>query len=224
MNSATRPLFALLPLLLLHAAPAAAQTLTKVNLVLNFAADGGAAGFYHALERGYFRELGLDMSIEPSKGSADAITRTASQASDLGVGDISTLVEFASRRPEIAPKALFLLHNRSPQAVISLKASGIAKLADLHGRILGQGPADAPSRMFPALANIAGLDMRRIELRQFSPQLRDTMLITEQVDVVTGSTPNWALFNLKANGIAIEDVSIIYDAERLDVDGNASWW
>ena len=102
--------------------PAAAQTLTKVNLVLNFAADGGAAGFYHALERGYFRELGLDMSIEPSKGSADAITRTASQASDLGVGDISTLVEFASRRPEIAPKALFLLHNRSPQAVISLKS------------------------------------------------------------------------------------------------------
>ena len=47
---------------------AAAQTLTKVNLVLNFAADGGAAGFYHALERGYFRELGLDMTIEPSKG------------------------------------------------------------------------------------------------------------------------------------------------------------
>jgi NitT/TauT family transport system substrate-binding protein len=202
-------------------AMAAAQTLTKVNLVLNFAADGGAAGFYHALERGYFRELGLDMSIEPSKGSADAITRTASQASDLGVGDISTLVEFASRRPEIAPKALFLLHNRSPQAVISLKSSGITKLSDLHGRILGQGPADAPSRMFPALANIAGLDMRRIELRQFSPQLRDTMLITKQVDAVTGFDST-VLFNLKANGIPIEDVTIIYYADNgLDVYGNA---
>ena len=221
MNSATRPLFALLSLLLLHAAPVTAQTLTKVNLVLNFAADGGAAGFYHALERGYFRELGLDMSIEPSKGSADAITRTASQAADLGVGDISTLVEFASRRPEIAPKALFLLHNRSPQAVISLKASGIGKLADLHGRILGQGPADAPSRMFPALANIAGLDLGRIALRQFSPQLRDTMLITKQVDAVTGFDST-VLFNLKANGIAIEDVAIIYYADNgLDVYGNA---
>ena len=49
--------------------PAGAQGLTKVNVVLNFAAGGGAAGFYHALERGYFRELGLDVSIEPSKGS-----------------------------------------------------------------------------------------------------------------------------------------------------------
>jgi NitT/TauT family transport system substrate-binding protein len=223
MMSAMRLLLTLVALLPLHATaiPAGAQGLTKVNVVLNFAADGGAAGFYHALERGYFRELGLDVSIEPSKGSADAITRTASQSSDIGVGDISTLVEFASRRPEIAPKAVFILHNRSPQAVISLRSSGIAKLSDLHGRILGQGPADAPSRMFPAVASIAGLDLKRIEVKQFSPQLRDTMLITRQVDAVTGFDST-VLFNLKANGVAVEDATVIYYADNgLDVYGNA---
>jgi NitT/TauT family transport system substrate-binding protein len=201
--------------------PANAQAPTKVNVVLNFAADGGSAGFYHALERGYFREVGLDVSIEPSKGSADAITRTASQASDIGIGDMSTLVEFASRRPEIAPKAVFILHNRSPQAVITLKSSGISKLTDLHGRILGHGPADAPGRMFPAVANLAGLDMSRIELRQFSPQIRDTMLITKQVDAVTGFDST-VLFNLKANGVPIDQATIIYYADNgLDVYGNA---
>src|ERR1700731_5322624 len=200
---------------------APAQPPTKLNLVLNFAADGGAAGFYHALERGYFRELGLDVTIEPSKGSADAITRTASQASEMGVGDISTLVEFASRRPEKAPKAPCILPNRSPQAVISLKASGIAKLTDLYGRILGQGPADAASRMFPALAHKAGLDLTRIGLRQFSPQLRDSMLLTKQVDAVTGFDSTVVL-NLKANGVAVEEVAIIYYADHgLDVYGNA---
>src|SRR3984893_7196195 len=210
-----------LGLLLSYAASACAESLTKVGVVLNFAADGGAAGFYHALERGYFRELGLDVTIEPSKGSADAITRTASQASDIGIGDISTLVELASRRPEIAPKAVFILHNRSPQAVIALKSSGIAKLGDLHGHILGQGPADAPSRMFPAVASIAGLDMSRIEVRQFSPQLRDTMLLTKQVDAVTGFDST-VLFNLKANGVAVEDATVIYYADNgLDVYGNA---
>jgi NitT/TauT family transport system substrate-binding protein len=223
MPAAVRSLLVLGPLLLAQAAsaPARAQGLTKVDVVLNFAADGGAAGFYHALERGYFRELGLDVRLEPSKGSADAITRTASQASDMGVGDISTLVEFASRRPEIAPKAVFILHNRSPQAVISLKSSGIAKLADLQGRILGQGPADAASRMFPALANIAGLDLSRIEISQFSPQLRDAMLLTKQVDAVTGFDSTVVL-NLKANGVAVDDVAIIYYADHgLDVYGNA---
>jgi len=206
---------------LLVSLAAQAQGLTKVGVVLNFAADGGAAGFYHALERGYFRGVGLDVSIEPSKGSADAITRTASQASDIGVGDISTLVEFASRRPEIAPRAVFILHNRSPQAVISLRSSGIAKLTDLHGRILGQGPADAPSRMFPAVANLAGVDTAKIEIRQFSPQLRDTMLISKQVDAVTGFDST-VLFNLKANGVGIDDAAVIYYADNgLDVYGNA---
>jgi NitT/TauT family transport system substrate-binding protein len=223
MQAAVRSVLVLGPLLLLQAASTAgeAQALTKVSVVLNFAADGGAAGFYHALERGYFRALGLDVSLEPSKGSADAITRTASQASEMGVGDISTLIEFASRRPEIAPKAVFILHDRSPQAVISLKTSAIAKLTDLHGRILGQGPADAASRMFPALAALAGLDMSRIEIRQFSPQLRDTMLLTKQVDAVTGFDSTVVL-NLKANGVAVDDVAIIYYADHgLDVYGNA---
>ncbi len=215
MKTAARSALALLLLVNVTPIPAAAQALSKVNVVLNFAADGGSAGFYHALERGYFRELGLDVAIEPSKGSADAITRTASQASDIGIGDISTLVEFASRRPEIAPKAV------SPQAVVALKSSGIAKLTDLHGRILGQGPADAPSRMFRAVANIAGLDISRIKIRQFSPQLRDTMLLTKQVDAVTGFDST-VLFNLKANGVAVEDAAVIYYADNgLDVYGNA---
>src|SRR6516165_3537799 len=187
MKTAAQSALALLLLLLVSPIPASAQGLSKVSVVLNFAADGGAAGFYHALERGYFRELGLDVTIEPSKGSADAITRTASQTSDIGIGDISTLVEFASRRPEIAPKAVFILHNRSP----------------------------------PALANIAGLDTSRIEIRQFNPQLRDTMLLTKQVDAVTGFDST-VLFNLKANGVAVEDATVIYYADNgLDVYGNA---
>ena len=77
MQIAPSSLLALPLLLQMLAMPAAAQGPTKVGVVLNFAADGGAAGFYHALERGYFRDVGLDVSIEPSKGSPDAITRTA---------------------------------------------------------------------------------------------------------------------------------------------------
>jgi NitT/TauT family transport system substrate-binding protein len=223
MKTAARSAFALGALLLFHTASVLghAQGLSKVSVVLNFAADGGAAGFYHALERGYFRELGLDVTIEPSRGSADAITRTATGAADIGIGDISTLVEFAARRPEISPKAVFILHNRSPQAVVSLKSSGIAKLTDLHGRVVGQGPADAPSRMFPAVAKLAGLDMSRIDIRQLSPQLRDTMLLTKQVDAVTGFDST-VLFNLKANGLATDNATVIYYADNgLDVYGNA---
>jgi NitT/TauT family transport system substrate-binding protein len=75
--------------------------------------------------------------------------------------------------------------------------------------------------MFPAVANIAGVDTSRIEIRQFSPQLRDTMLLTKQVDAVTGFDST-VLFNLKANGVGIDDATVIYYADNgLDVYGNA---
>jgi NitT/TauT family transport system substrate-binding protein len=194
---------------------------TKLKVVLNFQADGALGGFYHALDRGYYRDAGLDVSLDFSNGSADAITRTASGLYDLGVGDISTLVEFAVKNPDTAPRAVFLLYNKSPSAIIALKASGIAKPTDLYGRTLGQGAADAPSRMFPALAHLAGVDVNRIEKKQITPRLRDSMLLTRQVDAVTGFDQTvW--FNLKASGTKFEDVTIIYYADYgLDVYGNA---
>src|SRR5205807_4583795 len=109
MKTAAQSALALLLLLLVSPIPASAQSPSKVSVVLNFAADGGAAGFYHALERGYFRELGLAVTIEPSKGSADAITRTASQASDIGGGEISTRAARHPRRPARGQPPLSLL-------------------------------------------------------------------------------------------------------------------
>jgi NitT/TauT family transport system substrate-binding protein len=201
--------------------PAGAQAPTKLKVVLNFTADGALGGFYQALDRGYYRDLGLDVSFDFSNGSGDAITRTASGLYDIGVGDIATLVEFAAKNPATAPRAVFLLYNKSAAAIVALKASGIAKPADLAGHVLGQGASDGASRMFPALARLAGVDIDRVDRKQITPRLRDSMLATHQVDAVTGFD-HTVWFNLKAIGTRFEDVNIIYYADYgLDVYGNA---
>jgi len=205
----------------LLAVPSVAQAPVKLKVVLNFQADGALGGFYQALDRGYYREAGLDVSFDFSTGSADAITRMASGNYDIGVGDIATLVEFAAKNPDPAPRAVFLLYSKSPAAIIAFKASGIAKPSDLHGRILGQGPGDAASRLFPALARLAGVDIERVERKQITPRLRDSMLLTRQVDAVTGFD-HTVWFNLKIAGTKFEDVNIVYYADYgLDVYGNA---
>ena len=86
MKTAAQSALALLLLLLVSPIPASAQAPSKVSVTLNFAADGGAAGFYHALERGYFRELGLDVTIEPSKGSASPLSLSWAICSGLKTG------------------------------------------------------------------------------------------------------------------------------------------
>jgi NitT/TauT family transport system substrate-binding protein len=200
---------------------ARAQSMERIRFVLNFAYDGSTAPFLYAESRGYFRDAGIEAQIDSSSGSGDAITRVASGAYQMGIGDVATLVEFASRHPDPAPKAVFVVLNRSPSAVISAKAANITKPTDLHGKTVAGGAADAPSRLFPAFMQINGVDAEKVTRRQVTPQLRDTMLLTRQVDAVTGfDSTVW--FNLKARGTSFDDVRIMYFADHgMDAYANA---
>ena len=198
-----------------------AQGLERIRFVLNFRPDGGTAGYLLALSRGYYREAGLEVTIDGSSGSGDAITRIASGNYQMGSGDIATLIEFFARNPAAAPKVVMSQQDSSPQAIMSLGATRILKPEELAGRTIGQGPADGASRMFPAFCRINGTPMERMRLQQVTPALRDQMLMTRQVDAVTGFDYT-VFFNLKANGARPEDIhSLRYADYGMDFPGNA---
>lgn len=197
-----------------------AQAPERVRVILNFRQDGGTAGYLLALSRGYFREVGLEVTIDGSGGSGDAVTRTASGAYQIGTADLSTLVEFYTRNPQAAPVFVSALHDISPQAIISLAHSNINAPRDLVGKRIGQGAADATSRMFPAFCRINGVDMASMTRQQVTPALRDQMLLTRQVDAVTGFDQT-VFFNLKANGVPPDTIRMMrYANFGMDLPGN----
>jgi NitT/TauT family transport system substrate-binding protein len=196
------------------------QSTERLRVILNFRQDGGTAGYLLALSRGYFREVGLDVAIDGSGGSGDAVTRTASGAYQIGTADLSTLVEFYTRNPQTCPVYVAALHDVSPQAIISLSHSNIARPQDLVGKRIGQGAADATSRMFPAFCRINGIDMASMTRQQVTPALRDQMLLTRQVDAVTGFDQT-VFFNLKANGVNPDTIRMMRFADfGMDLPGN----
>lgn len=205
----------------LLAAPAIrAQNLERMRFVLNFRADGGTAGYLLALSRGHYRAAGLDVTMDESSGSGAAVVGVASGNYQMGSADISTLIEFHARNPAAAPKAVMPLHDSSPQAVMSMASAGIEKPADLVGKTIGQGPADAPSRMFPAFCRINGIAMGGMTMQQVTPALRDQMLLTRQVQAVTGFDYT-VFFNLKGNGVKPADIRTLRYADYgMDFPGN----
>lgn len=212
--------------LLAAAAPLAApgvvgaQPLERVRFVLNFRADGGTAGYILAGPRGHYRRAGLDVVVEGSSGSGDAVTRVAAGNYEMGSADLTTLVEFHTRNPTTAPVFLGLLHDSSPQAVMSLAHANINRPQDLVGKRIGQGPADAASRLFPAFCRINNIDPASMRLQQVTPALRDQMLLTRQVDGVTGFDFT-VFFNLKANGVDPNTIrSLRYADFGMDLPGN----
>src|SRR5712671_5507179 len=106
---------------------------TALRFSLDFVMFGPNSPFVYADEHGYFREAGLSVRIDPSSGSGDAINRLATGAYDIGYADVSTLIEFAAKNPNVGPKIVLFIQDRTPATILVRKQAGIAKPADLAG-------------------------------------------------------------------------------------------
>src|SRR5260370_25306859 len=63
-----------------------------VKFALDFISLGRHAPWYVALGKGFYKEEGLNVSILPSKGTADAIRSVATGTTEFGFIDIPSLV------------------------------------------------------------------------------------------------------------------------------------
>src|SRR5277367_175228 len=65
----------------------AADPLKPVTLTLDWIYQGPNAGFMVALDKGFYREAGLDVAMTPGKGSGSTAQLIASKAAQFGFAD-----------------------------------------------------------------------------------------------------------------------------------------
>lgn len=70
-------------------AQARSQSLTPVKMTPDFRVTSQTAPFFLAQAKGYYAQQGLDVQIDVGSGSIASITRVASGAYQLGLGDMS---------------------------------------------------------------------------------------------------------------------------------------
>ena len=76
---------------------ASAQTLEKFNFALNWFPVGDHAAYWVALEKGYYKAKGLDVTLENSKGSGDVIAKLDTGRADAGVADSAVVIAASTR-------------------------------------------------------------------------------------------------------------------------------
>ncbi len=193
--------------------PAAAQTPTPIKFQLDWRFEGPAALFLHPTAKGYFKDAGLDVTIDAGNGSGGAVTRVASGAYDMGFADLAALMEFHANNPDSPnkPVAVMMVYNSTPASVMAMKKSGITKPADLNGKKFGAPVFDAGRRAFPIFAkanNVTDVTWTAME-----PALRETMLLRGDVDAITTFTFT-SLLNLEARGAKASDVVVMQYADH----------
>jgi diguanylate cyclase (GGDEF)-like protein len=130
-------------LLLLAATPCQAanevapQPLEKVRLQLKWLHQFQSAGFYAALQQGYYQEAGLEVKILEARPHESAVDVVSRGDAEYGVHGSDLVVEWAKGR---AVHALAVQFQHSPMVLLARRDKGIDSLHDLANRHLLLGP------------------------------------------------------------------------------------
>ena len=194
---------------------------TKIPFTLDWKFEGPSAPFFNAIDKGYFKDVGLDVEISPGKGSLDAIPKVATGSFPLGFADINSLIKFLDQNPGAPVTAIMMIYDKPPFAVIGRKSLGIKSPADLSGSVLGAPPPDGAWAQFPSFAKANGLDMSKIKVEPVGFPTREPMLAEGKVASVTGYSFS-SFLNLVRLGVPEDDISTILMADHgLKLYGNA---
>lgn len=203
------------------AAPAVlAQSLTKLKFTLDFRITGQTAPFFLAQSKGYYKDEGLDVSIDVGSGSVASITRVASGAYDLGFGDISALIEFNANQPGTPVlQAVYQYYNRAPFAIIGRKDRGITDFKSLAGKRIAAAAVESTKRSWPMVARKTGLKPDAFQWVTTDFASRDNVVVRGDADGATYFHDSAvSLFQR----IKPEELSVLAYADAgVDVYGNA---
>jgi len=178
---------------------AQAQTgrpLEKITFLLDFTPYGKHAPFFAALDKGFWKDAGFDVTIVKGEGSATTIFSYAAGTVDFAFSDTPTLILARSKGAMV--KVAAIIHDKSLYAIGTLEENNIKTPQDLKGKRIGASVGDASRVMFPAFAKLNGIDADSVRWIDMTPPARAASLILGQVDAVVLFLTETPTFSAKA--------------------------
>jgi NitT/TauT family transport system substrate-binding protein len=141
--------------------PGVSRALDNATLITDFGFNGRHAYFFDALDRGFYKEAGLDVKIVRGQGSVDAIRQVGAGNATFGFADAGSLI-LARANDRIPVKLVAIVYSKPPQAIFCREDAGLKKPADLEGASIANPAGGSIPDLFPAFAKAAGIDARKV--------------------------------------------------------------
>jgi diguanylate cyclase (GGDEF)-like protein len=119
------------------AAEKSSGSATPVRLQLKWRHQFQFAGFYTALEKGYCREAGFDVTIIPATPGTDPVETVLNGGADFGVASSELVLRYAKGDPVVVLASIF---QHSPLTLFVRRDAGIENVRDLAGHKVALAP------------------------------------------------------------------------------------
>lgn len=168
---------------------AESKELKKVVLRLKWVHQAQFAGFYTAVEKGYYEEAGLDVEIRPGGSDFPSVQMVASGSEEFGVTGADQIL--LAREKGVPVTAISTIYRETPFVLFALKDSGITSIEDLAGEKVGVKLGGNEELTFRAMVKSAGVDASSITEMPIKFDL--SPLLTGQVKAWPGYVINEVL-------------------------------
>ncbi|KAB0332206.1 EAL domain-containing protein [Janthinobacterium lividum] len=173
-------------LLLCLATPA--RALEPVTLQLNFTHQFQFAGYYAAIEQGYYREAGLEVKLVEGGGGRLVEAAVLAGQAEYGVGNSSLLLSRLAGKPVVVLAVVF---QHSPSVLLMRQHGGAPDVRKLVGAPVMIGAAtDVALAADEVSLFLAKMGVAPQQMRHLPPSYRIEDLIDGKVDAIAAYSTN----------------------------------
>ncbi len=170
--------------------------LKNISIQLSWFNQFQFAGYYIAKEKGFYKNLGLNVEIKPFKFGLDISKDVSDNKIDFSIGRETLILEKLKHKNIVALYALF---QASPLVFLSTKESEINSISDFEGKRIMTTIDDAGEASLKAMMTSSNIRFDDLEFLKHTHNIND--LITKQTDIISAYVSK-SPFELREKGIA----------------------
>lgn len=163
---------------------ASTQDLQKVRLQLDWIPKEEYAFIYGGVEQGIFEKHGIDLQIQPGKGSVLAMQVLGGEAADFAYVNVVAYVQAVGEGAEA--RAVYGIIQQDPQELLSTEDAPVEAVSDLAGKSLIVASTEGFAQYIPYLLKLHDVDEADVEIQRVDAAAKGPAFASGRADAM-----NW---------------------------------
>jgi len=164
-----------------------AQPLEKLTLTTEWAPHGFHAPMYLALQKGWFKDAGLDLTIKDGRGSASTINLVGAGQSDVGFVNLSAAA--IARAKGVPIKAVASILRKNTNGLIFKKGTGVTTPQQLRDKTIVYATTTIEAQLLDGYLATAGMTRNDVKLLGVDSASKVSSVVSGRGDAATGPVP-----------------------------------